>query len=154
VMAAPADAVRAEIAARLGENAFRDYGDGNYIDRARDDLARAKRLFEVLDRVPSRRDREAAYSALSHIIYGTFAVAQSGIYPDVEMRRSFDRHAANIRSRRPNIAARDALMRAVVDGDKSPRKQLLEKVNARLRDAGEKEVSRTTLDRVCPRRGI
>jgi hypothetical protein len=104
-------------------------------------LSHAESLCRIIDKVPDRRDRMAAYSALSHTIYGTFVIAQSGIYPLKEKERSFVLQAATLRARRrtKTVDRYKFIHSTIGEAEKHGKlatKRLLEKVNNQLEAIG------------------
>ena len=117
-----------------------------------------ERLFGILNKVPSHRDRVTARSNLSRIIYGTFLIAQSGVYAHQDLRRSGELLTASMREVRQarhstKTAKRDQIVQSFLDeigegGIKRARhKRLLIEINRRLQAAGEMQISDATLSR-------
>jgi hypothetical protein len=128
--------------------------DAINIEAGKEDLeSNVGTIFRILDGLPNKREREAAFLALYRVINGTHLISKSGIYPIGEMQHSYGLQAAMSRARRePKIANRNKIVQSVIDDTKKrgslPPKQLLDPVNARLEAAGEKKISRETLYRL------
>jgi hypothetical protein len=151
-------AVLADIGKRPGRGPFsRKQFDKRELEDAQRYLSHAESLCRIIDKVPDRRDRMAAYSALSHIIYGTFVIAQSGIYPLKEKERSFVLQAATLRARRrtKTVDRHKFLHSTIGEAEKHgklPTKRLLENVNKQLEAIGKKSISIGTLYRLLKQR--
>jgi hypothetical protein len=133
--------------------------DAINIEAGKEDLeGNVGTIFRILDGLPNKREREAAFLALYRVINGTHLISKSGIYPIGEMQHSYGLQAAMSRAHREQkTTERDEIIQSVIDEtekrDKLPKpKQLLDLVNAGLKAAGKIEIKIGTLYRFLERR--
>jgi len=125
----------------------RFYDDCNVAAGKEDLVSGFADLSDMLDSIGDNEERHRAYVALYRAINGAFLVAKSGILPLSVEQHSQVAHARVMRWRRKQSGRRtrsnvrrDIVLAAIAEYKNEKPKRMLERVNDRLAEAGQKTI--------------